>query len=56
MKLVVGSYSILRRRYHHEKTVHLFNLTEDTNEEWDLRYPLYTPIIALWRHLVVKQK
>merc|ERR1712025_1205929 len=36
MKLVVGSYSILRRRHHSEKTVHLFNITEDTNEEWDL--------------------
>ena len=37
MKLIAGSYSILRRREHKTHTVFLYNVTEDTNELNDLR-------------------
>ena len=38
MKLVVGSYSVLRRRHDKRQTVFLYNVTEDSNELFDLRY------------------
>lgn len=37
MKLIVGSYSILRRREDKVRTVFLYNVTEDSNELYDLR-------------------
>jgi len=36
MKLVVGSYSVLRRRHDKRQTVFLYNVTEDSNELFDL--------------------
>ena len=37
MKLIVGSYSILRRREHKQHTVFLYNVTADSSEVNDLR-------------------
>lgn len=37
MKLIAGSYSILRRREHKSRTVFLYNVTEDSQENYDLR-------------------
>jgi len=36
MKLIAGSYSILRRREHESRTVFLYNVTEDSQEIYDL--------------------
>ena len=45
MKLIAGSYSILRRREHESRTVFLYNVTEDSQEIYDLRLALISVFI-----------